>query len=160
MAQRCRGEARLANIYIGRKRRGRRGLAFVPGLLPWQKNQIEIDPVDLPLDTEVGEMTQQVTPYAGSGAVVKFAVRRTRQALVVLQQPDGQPVPVGAKVRLLPDGAEFMAGRRGEVWLSDLAAERQRLQVSWAGGGCELELTVPASNGMPAKIGPLACAKE
>ena len=137
-----------------------RGLAFVPGLLPWQQNQIEIDPVDLPLDVEVGNMVQQVTPYPGSGSVVKFAVRRTRQALVVLHQPDGRPVPVGAKVRLLPDGPEFMAGRRGEVWLTDLADERQRLQVRWPGGGCELELTVPASDGTPGKIGPLVCAKE
>lgn len=137
-----------------------RGLAFVPGLLPWQQNQIEIDPVDLPLDTEVGNVVQQVTPYPGSGSVVKFAVRRTRQALVVLHQPDGMPVPVGTKVRLLPDGPEFMAGRRGEVWLTDLAAERQRLRVSWARGGCQLELTVPTGNGTPAKIGPLACTKD
>lgn len=136
-----------------------RGLAFVPGLLPWQKNQIEIDPVDLPLDVEVGNVVQQVTPYPGSGSVVKFAVRRTRQALVVLHQPDGTPVPVGTKVRLLPDGPEFMAGRRGEVWLTDLADERQRLQVRWPAGGCELELTVPAANGAPDKIGPLACGR-
>jgi outer membrane usher protein len=137
-----------------------RGLAFVPGLLPWQKNQIEIDPVDLPLDTELGNMVQQVTPYAGSGAVVKFAVRRTRQALVVLQQPDGTPVPVGTRVRLLPGSAEFIAGRRGEVWLTDLAAEHQRLRVNWASGGCELDLAVPTSDGTPMKIGPLACTKE
>ena len=139
-----------------------RGLAFVPGLLPWQQNQIEIDPVDLPLDVEVGNMVQQVTPYPGSGSVVMFAVRRTRQALVVLHQPDGAPVPVGTKVRLLPGGPEFMAGRRGEVWLTDLAAERQRLQVRWSGGGCELELQVPAAtNGAtPGKIGPLDCTKE
>lgn len=136
------------------------GRAFVPGLLPWQKNQIEIDPVDLPLDTEVGETVQQVTPYARSGSVVKFAVRRTRQALVVLQQPDGTAVPVGAKVTLLPGGTEFMTGRRGEVWLTDLAAGQQRLRVSWPGGGCELELPVPADSNAPSKIGPIACGKN
>lgn len=139
-----------------------RGLAFVPGLLPWQQNQIEINPVDLPLDVEVGNTVQQLTPYPGSGSVVKFAVRRTRQALVVLQQADGQPVPIGTKVRLLPDGPEFIAGRRGEVWLTDLAAERQRLQVRWPGGGCELDLVVPvaADGATPEKIGPLACTKK
>ena len=106
-------------------------------------------------------MVQQITPYAGSGSVVKFAVRRTRQALVVLHQPNGKPVPLGAKVRLLPDGPQFITGRRGEVWLTDLAAERQRLRVSWAGGSCEMELLVPAAvSGTPGKIGPLACAKE
>ena len=135
-----------------------RGLAFVPGLLPWQKNQIEIDPVNLPLDVEVVNTIQQVTPYARSAVVVDFGVRRTRQALLVLHQADGAPVPLGSKVRLLPDGPEFMAGRRGEVWLTDLAAEQQRVQVHWPQGGCTLVLAVPASpDGMPGKIGPLAC---
>ena len=135
-----------------------RGLAFVPGLLPWQKNQIEIDPVDLPLDVEVANTSQEVTPYARSGVAVDFAVRRTRQALLVLQQRDGTPVPVGARVRLLPAGPEFITGRRGEVWLTDLAESRQRLQVSWPQGACTLELAVPASpDGIPGKIGPLAC---
>ena len=136
------------------------GLAFVPGLLPWQKNQIEIDPVELPLDTEVGNVVQEIVPYAGSGSVVKFAVRRTRQALVVLHQRSGQPVPVGTRVQLLPAGAEFMAGRRGEVWLTDLAADRQRLQVNWPGGSCQLEFAVPAIGSNPGKIGPLTCKRE
>jgi outer membrane usher protein len=137
-----------------------RGLAFVPGLLPWQQNQIEIDPVDLPLDTEIGDMVQQITPFAGSGAVVKFAVRRNRQALLVLQQADGTPVPLGTRIRLLPNDAEFIAGRRGEVWLTDLADKTQRLRVTWASGGCELDMVVPPSDGAPAKIGPLACKKD
>ena len=137
-----------------------RGLAFVPGLLPWQKNQIEINPDDLPLDAEIGDTVRLVTPFAGSAALVKFAVRRSRQALVVLQQPDGTPVPVGTQVRLLPSGVEFIAGRRGEVWLTDLGTENHRLQVRWASGGCDLSLVLPASDGTPAKIGPLGCAKE
>jgi outer membrane usher protein len=135
-----------------------RGLAFVPGLLPWQKNVIEIDPVELPLDAEVDNTTQNVTPYPRSGMVVDFAVRRTHQALLVLRQRDGMPVPVGARVRLVPAGTEFISGRRGEVWLTDLAENQQRLQVYWPGGGCTLELAVPASpDGAPSKIGPLAC---
>lgn len=140
-----------------------RGLAFVPGLLPWEKNRIEIDPVDLPLDTELSAAVQEVTPYAGSGAVVKFSVRRSRQALVELHQANGQPVPTGTQVRLLPDGPSFVAGRRGEVWLSELAAERQQLEVSWPGSSnCRLTLVVPAMDGATygKKIGPLACPKE
>ena len=135
-----------------------RGLAFVPGLLPWQKNQLEIDPVDLPLDVEVANTSQEVTPFARSGVVVNFAMRRTRQALLVLRQRDGSPVPVGAKVRLLPAGPEFITGRRGEVWLTDLAEKHQRIEVNWPKGGCTLNLDVPASpDGTPGKIGPLAC---
>lgn len=135
-----------------------RGLAFVPGLLPWQKNQLEIDPVDLPLDVEVANTSQEVIPFARSGVVVNFAMRRTRQALLVLNQRDGSSVPMGAKVQLLPAGSEFITGRRGEVWLTDLAEKNQRIVVNWPKGGCTLNLDVPASlDGTPGKIGPLAC---
>lgn len=133
------------------------GRAFVPGLVPWQANEIEIDPVDLPLDVEVTHTVQRITPYARSGVVVDFGLRRTRQALLVLHQRDGTPVPVGAKVRLLPEGPSFLTGRRGETWLTDLA-ETQRIQVQWPQGGCTLALAVPSSSdGTPARIGPLAC---
>ena len=137
-----------------------RGLAFIPGLLPWQKNQIEIDAVDLPLDSEIGDMVQQITPYARSGVSVKFAVRRTRQALVVLQQADGTAVPANAKVRLAAGGGSFTTGRRGEVWLTDLGLGSQRLQVSWPDAQCGLDLPLPASIAVPAKIGPLTCVKN
>lgn len=135
-----------------------RGLAFVPGLVPWNKNVIEIDAADLPLDAETQAVTQEVVPYARSGALVHFNVRRTRQALLVLRQADGQPVPVGTRVKLLPGNLAFEAGRRGEVWLTDVAGDRQRASVSWPGGGCELQLHIPPSeNGAPATLGPLVC---
>jgi outer membrane usher protein len=137
-----------------------RGRALVTGLLPWQQNRIEIDLLDLPLDVEVAHTVQQVTPYARSGSVLRFEVLRTRQALVVLHQPGGVPVPAGAQVRLLPGGPEFRVGRRGEVWLVDLAAERQRLQVSWPGGGCQLELRELRASGINEKMGPLICTKD
>lgn len=124
-----------------------RGLAFVPGLLPWQKNQIEIDVVDLPLDVDTANISRQVTPRARSGVAVDFAVRRTRQALLRLQQRDATPVPAGARVRLLPDGPDFITGRRGEVWLTGVADSQQRLQVSWLKGGCMLVVAVPPSPG-------------
>lgn len=137
-----------------------RGLAFVPGLLPWQKNQLEIDPVELPLDAAIGEASHAVTPYPGSGAVVKFAVRRSRQALAVLRQSGGELVPVGARVRVMPGGAEFIAGKRGEVWLTDLQSARQSVVVSWEGGGCALEFALPESNNMPSRLGPFTCGSN
>ena len=135
-----------------------RGMAFVPGLLPWQKNLIEIDPVDLPLDVEVGSPTHEVIPYPRSGLVIDFLARRSRQALLVLHQRNGTPVPIGTRVRLLPGGPDFSVGRRGEVWLTDLSEKQQRVQANWLGDGCVLELKVPTTDaGAVSKIGPLAC---
>lgn len=137
-----------------------RGLALVTGLLPWQQNRIEIDMLDLPLDVEMDQTVQQVTPYARSGSLVSFAARRTRHALVVLHQLGGEPVPSGAYVQLLPGKPEFRVGRRGEVWLMNLTADRQPLQVRWPGGFCQLVLTDIPTNGSNEKIGPLPCTKE
>lgn len=67
---------------------------------------------------------------------------------------------IDAHARLLPAGPEFITGRRGEVWLTDLAENQQQLQVSCPKGGCTLVLAVPASpDGAPGKIGSLACEK-
>lgn len=137
-----------------------RGLAFVPGLVPWQKNLIEIDPQDLPLDTEFTATAKQVLPYARSGLLVQFDARRTRQALLVLHQADGQPVPVGTRVRLEAKDTEFVAGMRGEVWLTDLDST-QRVKVSWPDRSCELQLDLPEMpGGEPATVGPLVCGRS
>jgi outer membrane usher protein len=154
----------MANVPIKRShqvvaRTSSNGRAFLPGLLPWQDNELEIDPTDLPLDVVVGDVVKQVIPYSASGSIVRFEVRRARQALLILRQPDGKPVPVGTLVRL-PDGTEFSAGLRGEVWLTDLAAGQQEIDVSWQGGGCRLHLPAGSARGEPERIGPLACGKE
>jgi len=76
----------------------------------------------------------------------------------VLHRRDGEPVPVGTRVQLLPAGTEFEAGRRGEIWLTDLTGEQQRVRVSWPGGSCELALSLPPSHdGEPVTLGPLQC---
>ncbi|MFT5644625.1 MAG: outer membrane usher protein [Janthinobacterium sp.] len=138
-----------------------RGMAFVPGLLSWQKNNISIDMLDLPLDVEVTSSSADLTPFSRSGMVLDFGAKRSRQALLVLHRTGGAPVPIGARVRLLPGGPEFIAGRRGEVWLTGLAASRQQVRVSWSGGGCLLALEVPVSvDGAPGKIGPLVCGEK
>lgn len=136
-----------------------RGRAFVPGLLPWTATRIAIDPSDLPMDVEIAQTEQEVVPYARSGSVLRFEARRSRQALVTLHRPDGTPVPVGARVTTAPQGTEFLTGRRGEVWLTDLAPQGQRLQVSWSAGRCELDLPAPAAGSQNeiATLGPLTC---
>jgi outer membrane usher protein len=154
----------MANVPIKRShqvvaRTSSNGRAFIPGLLPWQANELEIDPTDLPLDVVVDDLAMQVIPYSASGSIVRFGVHRARQALLILRQPDGKPVPVGTLVRL-PDGTGFSAGLRGEVWLTDLAAGQQEINVSWQQGGCRLRLPAGTAQDEPERIGPLVCGKE
>jgi outer membrane usher protein len=135
-----------------------KGMALVPGLLPYQSNQLTLNPDQLPFDVEIHGVREMVVPYARSGAFVNFPVKRSRNALVVLQQLGGSPVPAGAHVVVTPGDQEFIVAQRGEVYLMDLAADN-RIAVRWKDGGCQLPLTLPprAPGAEAPHIGPLIC---
>lgn len=135
-----------------------RGLALVTGLLPYQTNQLTLDADLLPFDVEIGGIREEVVPYARSGTLVNFPVKRSRDALVVLQRPDGAPVPAGARVTMIPGHQDFIVARRGEVYLIDLSDDN-RMQVRWEGGGCSLVLKMaPEVHGTePPRMGPMVC---
>jgi outer membrane usher protein len=134
------------------------GLALVPNLLPYQSNQLTLNPDQLPFDVEIHGVREMVVPYARSGAFVNFPVKRSRNALVVLQQLGGSPVPAGARVVVTPGDQEFIVARRGEVYLMDLAAD-SRIAVRWKDGGCQLPLKLPprVPDAEAPHIGPLIC---
>jgi outer membrane usher protein len=135
-----------------------KGLALVPNLLPYQSNQLTLNPDQLPFDVEIHGVREMVVPYARSGAFVNFPVKRSRNALVVLWQLGGAPVPAGAHVVVTPGDQEFIVARRGEVYLMELAAD-SRITVRWNDGGCQLPLKLPPllAGAEAPRIGPLIC---
>ena len=132
------------------------GMALVPNLLPYQKNNITIDPSELPLDVEFKSVQETPVPYARSGLFVEFPVRRSRNALVVLHQANGKPVPLGARVTATPGGQKFIVAKRGQVYLTDLTTDN-RITVQWRDGHCDLAITLPADGPAEPLIGPLTC---
>jgi outer membrane usher protein len=135
------------------------GLALVPGLLPYQENQLTIDPVELPFDIELLGVRKTALPYARSGLFIEFPVRRSRNALVLLRQADGSVVPAGARVTVSPGENEFLVGKRGEVYLMDLV-DSNRLSVLWKGGSCQIDLPLDPKGPSEPRIGPLTCGGQ
>lgn len=132
------------------------GMALVPNLLPYQQNKLTIDPGELPFDTEIKGTKEIALPYARSGILVEFPVRRSHNALVVLHQPNGEPVPGGARVTVTPNGMTFIVAKRGQVYLTDLESDN-RIAVQWQDGHCNLSITLPADGQPEPRIGPLTC---
>lgn len=135
-----------------------RGKALIPNLLPFQKNQITLNPGELPFDTEIKGVKQMVTPYARSGLLVEFSVRRSRNALVVLQQSNGLSVPAGARVTATPSGMEFIVAKRGQVYLTDLEVDNH-ITVQWQEGHCDLFISLPLDAPSEPRIGPFICGE-
>jgi len=109
------------------------GQLLLPGLRAFERNQIAIDPMSLPLDARIPVLQRDVRPRWRSGAVVDFDVTaHTRSALVTLTDAGGAHLPVGTTVRLNQQ-AETVVGYDGQVWFEHVA-EHNRLSAVLADG--------------------------
>lgn len=136
------------------------GRAWVFGLQPWQDNVVGISPDALPLDMLVSAPEIRVRPQAESVVKARFPARRTRSALVVVQQANGEPIAAGARAHLLNgdgQGAPFAQG--GQVFLSDLA-DRNALRIEGAHGVCTLVFDAPPADALQPRLGPFICKAE
>lgn len=145
----------LENSPVGRT--NARGRILITDLQSYAANAVSIDPLDLPMNASIRDTATLVAPRAGAGLVTRFPVTHARSALVTLLLPDGSPPPVGASVTIAGSGALAIVGFGGEVYLRDLAAGENRLDVVWPDGRCSVAVDVGAEGGLP-RLGPFTCA--
>lgn len=145
---------RLENRVVGRTDAD--GLLLVAPLLAWQHNRIAIDPMHLPVAMRIDAVEQLATPRERSGTQVRFVLEPVRAALVVLHDADGQPLPLGSRVRLDGGEGEAFVGYDGEVYLDRIEAHNV-LRVFTGAGPCSVAFdSAPDAAGIP-RIGPLRC---
>jgi outer membrane usher protein len=137
------------------------GRALLPRLIAFSDNKISIDANDLPFDATLdGSDSISVAPYYRSGVVVDLPVRRFKSALVALVQADGTPVPAGARVVYPTTAADLYVANRGEIYLRDVAALGNQLQVEWAGHRCQAHFDLPQGARVQPRIGPVPCVED
>jgi outer membrane usher protein len=136
------------------------GRLLVPDLRSWDVNRVSIDPADVPVDAELPYAERQVRPPDRSGVVVKFSIRRTNGALLVLVDETGQPVPVGSSATLEATGAEAPVGYDGETFVAGLQRQNRLLVQLPSDGRCVVTFGYSAIAGEIPKLGPLTCRKN
>jgi outer membrane usher protein len=145
-------------VYVENQPIGRtdgQGRILLDGLRPYERNEISIDPKQLPMDASLVMPVMQVTPAYRSGALVEFPVTRARPATLRLVQTDGAAVPAGASVRT--EHEKTPVGLDGLVYLSE-AAGTQRAVAEWVGGHrCEFTFTRAAGTDPVPDLGTIAC---
>lgn len=153
---------RLENRVVGHT--DDNGLLLVSRLNAWQANRLSIDPLDLPVNTQLGETTIDAVPRRRSGMLAAFALKRIQPVDLVLRDPADRLLPAGSAVWLVPDGGGFDAARApdtvighgGMVWLPDLPAGT-RLHVRNGDQSCMAMPTLPAGSGAPEEPGEVIC---
>lgn len=137
------------------------GRLMIPGLLPYQANQIRMESGDLPLTAAVSKIEVAVAPYFRSGLLVEFDVRDTQGALLTVTWPDGTPVTEGSEARIVGGNEVFPVGRNGRLYLQGVSAVTQ-VVLSNSNWQCRLNIEAPAgmeSGGIP-NLGNFVCIRE
>ena len=132
------------------------GQVFIPGLRPYERNQISIEVDDLPLTARIGSLKQDTTPYYKSGVVVEFAVVEARNAVIHVVLPDGTPVRQGAVARVFGQQDWSPIGSDGRVYLHGLDHPSQ-VTVRWNGSVCDFVVPKPGGDEMIPDLGEFTC---
>jgi len=133
-----------------------RGKLLVPSLLSYQNNRLSLDATGLPADIEVGRTAVLVRPADRSGVMVDFGVRRVAAALLTLHDRTGQPLPLGAVVKVEGAQAEPV-GYDGEAYVTGLKPKNRANVVFRDGTTCRVVFDFKPVKGDIPLIGPLAC---
>lgn len=105
-----------------------RGKALVPHLLANLPNQISIDPLQLPLHSQVRSFQQQVTPAGITGINIQFEIQQKHMLLLKIQLSSGDYAPVGSQLFVQPDNnAITSVGWDGEVMVPASYANQRLL---------------------------------
>lgn len=133
------------------------GLLLVTPLNSYQKNEISINPMDLPANMRIDPVNAVAIPADRSGAMVNFTVKTVRSALIVLKDVKGEVIPEGSSVTLNNvRGQSAVVGFDGMVYFDTLEAHNT-LSVATRTGHCTAQFNYPEKAQDIPQIGPLTC---
>ncbi|WP_241022707.1 fimbria/pilus outer membrane usher protein [Burkholderia sp. Se-20373] len=123
--------ARGALVANTNARVNRFGYAIVPSLTPYQLNQVDLDPKDIPDDVELKTTSRSVAPRSGSVVMLSYDTLKARALLIDAQTEDGRPLPFAARALDARTGAMLGAVGQGSRLLARSADDDGQIRVEW-----------------------------
>lgn len=120
-----------------------RGIAVLPDLQAYRRNNIALDPAHLPIDIDASARQISLAPHYRSGNLLEFSVARRRGVRVELRDADGRSLPTGARAHLVGGDDTFPIGHGGRTYLPNVLPGKHSLEVSWGQRRCVAALMVP-----------------
>lgn len=133
------------------------GHALLHNLLPYQANRVNIEPDELPIDTQINTRTLVVVPGYRDGVIVKFPVEHVQGATFHLVTEDNQAVPLGAKVQF--HGKIFPVAYGGITYVTGYD-HGMTGRAFWDNGSCEFRVPPPIGNDPLPDLGTIKCRRS
>lgn len=140
-------------------RTDRKGNLLITELLPFQENNIEIEPTTLPLDTQIDAIQQTVIPYFKSGVLAQFLVKHMQGVDLHLKTPNNKFVPVGAELVLNSDGTceSYPVAYDGEVYIPEVKDHLLEGSVNLENHVCYFSVRLPNTDDPIIELGDVRC---
>jgi outer membrane usher protein len=138
----------------------RSGRALIYDLRPYETNRVNIEPLELPLDTSIGAHTLVLVPAFRSGVIARFPVTHQRGALFTLVDVADVPLAPGSDVQI---GAQHApVALEGKVYLENVLAVGSGAGLArWPNGSCRFKLPpLPGGADPLPDLGVVHCAAE
>ncbi len=143
------------NLLVGQTNED--GKILVPNLVSYQKNRIAIDPLDLPMNTEMDTASHYVTPGYRSGLYVDFNVKAaSANAIVILKDANGAFLQPGTEAKLEGSDEPILIGYDGQAFVKDLKAVNI-LHVTNGSQSCIVQFTYEPNSQTQPVLGPETC---
>jgi outer membrane usher protein len=136
---------------------GKHGRALVP-LVPYQQNVVHVDDENAPMDTDMDFSEKTVVPRPHSGVLVRIKAVPITGAVLLLTGEDGNPVPLGSRVRISGVEQVWEVALHGEVFIPAISLPAH-LEVMLPDGKCAVTAPKPAEDEVLPRLGPLVCKK-
>lgn len=132
------------------------GRLLIPWVNAYYGAKFEIDPLDLPANISTPVVEQRAAVKLGSGRLLRFPVRKTLVATLILHNLNDEPLSAGSPVTT-DSGLKTYVGWGGVVYLEGVAPS-DRVTVELPDGKrCAAAFSVPEGESRSTRIGPLAC---
>ncbi|MDA5336831.1 fimbrial biogenesis outer membrane usher protein [Stenotrophomonas maltophilia] len=119
-----------------------RGYAIVPYLSPFRRNELNVDPSNLPLDVELSAGSVSAIPNAGAVVKMVLPTLSGRSALIEALLADGVPLPFGTDVMTADGDVVGVVGQGSRLWVRGIeeqgelfvrygAAEHEQCRIAY-----------------------------
>ncbi|WP_371233006.1 fimbria/pilus outer membrane usher protein [Pseudomonas sp. QE6] len=123
------------------------GYAVVGGLMPYRRNDVELDPKGTSNNVELQVTSQQVAPRYGSVVMLKYPTLTGTPVLMTVKREDGEIIPLGTEVMDSEGNNLSMVGQGGRIFLRGLQ-DKGELLLKWgegSGKSCRIAYQLPAN---------------
>lgn len=146
---------RYENQAVGRT--DRNGRLIVPWSSPNYAAKYEVDPLDLPPDVHIDEVDRRLAVRRGTGALLRFPIRRATSATLAILDESGQPLPLGSVAVQAVTGRRAYVGHDGIAYFEDLPPGSRLEIIRPDGAECHAELELEADSWTSGRTVPVVC---